>query len=145
MNDPRSGESDADASAAAESQPDKDESAETIRVGSPFAVDPNPEFPGTPTASTTNTTATAVSPEVFYDVGPLRYTALGAVAAAVLVLLFAIPATWWFPSGGTLIAALGCVLSIFGMYSPIPKRSAAVLAVHVVIFLFCYGRIITQG
>ena len=115
------------------------EPEETIRVGSPFAIDPDPVA----TASIVHPKKSA-SPEAFYDVGPLRYTALGAVAAAVMVLVFAIAAAWWFPSGGTLITGLGCVLSIFGLYSPIPKRSAGCLFLHVALFTLCYARTIAS-
>ena len=77
--------------------------------------------------------------------GPLRYMALGAVAAAIIVLLFGVPAMWWFPPGGTLIASLGCLLSIFGMYSPSPKRAAGLLAIHIVLFVICYARVLAEG
>ena len=72
-----------------------------VRVGSPF------RFEASPIAGTKIQRPLA-KPEAFYDVGPLRYTAMGAVAAAVLVLGFAAAAAWWFPGGGTIIAALGC-------------------------------------
>ena len=101
--------------------------ADEVRVGSPFAVDPTvPEAPR--------------RIEPFYDVGPIRYTAMGAVAASVMVLAFAAIAAWWFPSGGALIAALGCVLSIFGMYSTFRITSVSLLAVHLVLFVVSYGR-----
>ncbi len=96
-----------------------------IRNGSPFAVDPLEH---------------AASGELIYDVGPVRYTAMGAVAAAVMVLGFASIAAWWFPAGGTLIAALGCVLSIFGMYSAFRITSATLLALHLCLFVVSYAR-----
>lgn len=101
--------------------------AESIRVGSPFANDPLTSPPNRPI-------------EPFYDVGPIRYTAMGAVAASVMVLGFAAVATWWFPSGGALIAALGCVLSIFGMYSAFRITSVSLLAIHLALFVVSYGR-----
>ncbi|MDG2219922.1 MAG: hypothetical protein P8L85_00980 [Rubripirellula sp.] len=98
-----------------------------IRVGSPFAVDP--------------TIPAAERPiEAFYDVGPIRYTAMGAVAASIMVLGFASVAAWWFPTGGALIAALGCVLSIFGLYSAFRKTAISLLAVHLVLFVLSYSR-----
>lgn len=118
---------------------DESEPQETIRVGSPFAVDPAASSADSPA---TQTISPKVSPELFYDVGPLRYTAMGAVAAAVMVLGFAIAAAWWFPAGGTLIAALGCLLSIFGLYSPVPMRSAGCLVLHAALFIVCYARTI---
>ena len=105
-----------------------DSSGETvIRVGSPFAVDPFAPDP-------------AKKIEPFYDVGPLRYTAMGAVAASVMVLVFAATATWWFPAGGALIAALGCVLSIFGLYSTFRLASSGLLALHLSLFVLSYVR-----
>ena len=63
-----------------------------IRVGSPFRVDPK-------AISGTVIQRPRSQPETFYDVGPLRYTALGAVGAATMVLVFAAVAAWWFPGG----------------------------------------------
>jgi hypothetical protein len=103
------------------------EAIESIRIGSPFAVDPMAQI-------------AKRQIEPFYDVGPVRYTAMGAVAASVMVLGFATAAAWWFPGGGALIAALGCVLSIFGMYSVFRLTSVALLALHLVLFVISYGR-----
>lgn len=97
--------------------------AAQVRRGSPFAIDP----------------VTVRPVDNFVDMGPIRYTAMGAVAASILVLAFAAAATWWFPAGGTLIAALGCVLSIFGLYSTHKLISAGLLAVHLSLFVVCYG------
>jgi hypothetical protein len=94
-----------------------------IRRGSPFASDP----------------VTVKPVDNFVDRGPMRYTAIGAVAASILVLAFAAAATLWFPAGGTLIAALGCVLSIFGLYSTYRITSAGLLAIHLSLFVVCYG------
>lgn len=94
-----------------------------IRKGSPFAIDP----------------ATVPPIDNFVDMGPIRYTAMGAVAASILVLCFAAAAAWWFPIGGTLIAALGCVLSIFGLYSTYRITSAGLLVIHLSLFVVCYS------
>jgi hypothetical protein len=109
---------------------------EAIRVGSPFAVDPNP-------IAGTSIQRRRVKPEAFYDVGPLRYTALGAVSAALLVLGFAAAAAWWFPGGGTIIAALGCALSIFGLYSNRKMTASGCLVLHLLLFMISYSRAIT--
>ncbi|MEE2934794.1 MAG: hypothetical protein VYA84_02240 [Planctomycetota bacterium] len=105
----------------------EDTSTTNIRVGSPFAVDP-----------TVPAAERAIEP--FYDVGPIRYTAMGAVAAAIMVLGFASVAAWWFPSGGALVAALGCVLSVFGLYSAFRKTAISLLAIHLALFVFSYSR-----
>ena len=104
--------------------------ANAVRIGSPFAVDPIDPLSGIP----------AKRIEPFLDVGPIRYTAMGAVAASIMVLGFASAAAWWFPAGGALIAALGCVLSIFGLYSSYRFTSALLLAVHLCLFVVSYGR-----
>ena len=101
-----------------------------IRIGSPFAVDPIDPLAGIP----------AKRIEPFLDVGPIRYTAMGAVAASVMVLGFAGAAAWWFPTGGALIAALGCALSIFGLYSTYRFTSVGLLAIHLCLFVVSYGR-----
>ena len=110
---------------------DGDDQPIDVRVGSPFtegtAVPPPPLIESN-------------EAESIYDVGPLRYTAMGAVIAAAMVLFFAAIAAWWFPPGGTLIAALGCVLAIMGMFSHFRKISAAVLVLQVLLFLTSYSR-----
>ena len=101
-----------------------------VRIGSPFAVDPLPYNPDRPI-------------EQVIDGGPLRYTATGAVAAAAMVLVFAAAAAWWFPAGGTMIAALGCLLSVFGLYSAYRYTSASFLLFNLALFVLCYGRTIS--
>lgn len=101
-----------------------------VRTGSPFAVDPVPQRPQRPI-------------ETIIDGGPLRYTATGAVVAALMVMAFAVVAAWWFPGGGTMIAALGCVLSIFGLYSSYRITASATLVIHLGLFVLCYGRSIS--
>lgn len=98
-----------------------------IRVGSPFATDPFAHDPERPV-------------ENLYDIGPMKYTALGAVSASVMVVGFAAAAAYFFPLGGTLIAALGCGLSIFGMYSSYRRAATGLLAIHVGLFVLSYGR-----
>jgi hypothetical protein len=122
----------ADTEDAARDQPIAANLADTsgespIRFGSPFAIDPISTRPARPI-------------ERLYDVGPVRYTAMGAVAASVMVLGFAGAGAWWFPAGGALIAALGCVLSIFGLYSTHRLASAGLLAIHLCLFVLSYGR-----
>ena len=102
-------------------------SSAAIRVGSPFAVDPTGIIPTKPV-------------EVFYDVGSLRYTAMGSVAAATMVIGFALAALLWFPAGGALIAGLGCLLSIFGLYSSYRKSALLLLFTHLGIFVMTYFR-----
>lgn len=113
--------------------PFKSEAAEqgegAIRHGSPFAVDPAWDAPLEPR-----------EPELFLDVGPLKYTAMGAVAASAMVVLFASAAAYWFPGGGTLIAGLGSVLAIFGLYSHYRLRALLCLIAHLVLFMVAYGR-----
>jgi hypothetical protein len=116
----------------------QNEPPEMIRSGSPFKTDPE----ATAAVFVEVQSSRNSTPEVIYDVGPLRYTAMGSVAAAVMVMGFAAAAALWFPAGGTLIAALGCLLSIFGLYSPIPMWSAGCLVVHAALFLLCYARAI---
>ena len=111
-----------------------DDAGEVIRVGSPFAKDPELLWDGAIAASR--------RPQSFYDLGPLRYTAIGAASASLMVLGFASAASLWFPGGGTLIAALGCALAIFGLYSSYRKLSAACLILHLLLFIFCYSQAI---
>lgn len=101
----------------------------TIRVGSPFAKDP---FEADADRWI----------EAFHDIGPLRYTAMGAVSASTMVAAFAAAACYFFPIGGVLIAGLGCVLSLFGMYSSYRYTAGGLLAIHLCLFMISYGRIL---
>jgi hypothetical protein len=107
-----------------------------IREGSPFAVDPEPlsqqhELEDAP-----------VPAEVFYDIGPMRYMALGAVLAAAVVLLFSAASAYWFPAGGILVAGLGCFLAFLGFFSPRPRTAGGLLIVHLCLFVTAYVRML---
>ncbi|MDV6029767.1 MAG: hypothetical protein F9B45_06595 [Phycisphaera sp. RhM] len=67
---------------------------------------------------------------------------MGASSAAVVVLVFAALGTWWFPAGGALVAVLGTVLSIVGLFSRRRFRYAAIgtLPLHMVLFVLSYAR-----
>lgn len=104
---------------------------EMVRCGSPFA-------PG----SVESVLPTPASIESLHDVGSIKYMALGAVTAAVMVLLFDSVAAWWFPAGGLLIAGLGCGLSLFGMISKYRVAAAGLLIAHAVLLLMSYQRIL---
>ncbi len=110
-----------------------------IRVGSPFAVDP-PERLVTTSGDSSRSISNDI--EAFYDVGTIRYTAMGAVLASVMVLGFGGVAAWWFPAGGVMIAALGCGLSLFGMASVYRFTSIGLLVAHLGMFLYSYSRAI---
>ncbi|TWU21476.1 hypothetical protein Pla52o_36620 [Novipirellula galeiformis] len=101
-----------------------------IRVGSPFATEPEPN----PQA--------VQAEDIYFQATPLRYTSIGAVVAATMVVFFAVAATAWFPVGGTMIAGLGCLLSILGLYSHLRVPAAGLLAVHLVLFVTSYSRIL---
>ncbi len=104
------------------------ESELPIRVGSPFAAEPQ------------QAERNSKPIEAVYDVGPIRYTAMGAVAASAMVLAFGAVAAWWFPSGGVMIAALGCGLSLFGMASVYRYTSIVLLVLQLGLFLLSYSR-----
>ena len=98
-----------------------------VRVGSPFAVDPR-------------AAASPAPAESLQELGPMKYTAMGAVSASMLVVGFAAAAAYFFPAGGTLVAALGCLLSILGMYSSYRFAAACLLTLHLCLFVLSYGR-----
>ena len=106
-----------------------------IRVGSPFREDPK----GVAAASAAPVPQTPVS---YADFGPFLYTAMGASSAAVVVLLFAAAGAFWFPTGGALVAILGTVLSIIGLFSTRKFRYAAIamLPLHMTLFFVSYAR-----
>ncbi len=109
-----------------------------VRVGSPFRVDPSDlATPSEPAKKLT------LSGEAAYgEYGPFLYTAMGASSAAVVVLVFAALGTWWFPAGGALVAVLGTILSIIGLFSRRRFRYAAIgtLPLHMALFFLSYAR-----
>lgn len=101
-----------------------------VRVGSPFAVDP-PELAFQYASFPTDRGG-------FDDAGPLRYTAMGAVAASAMVVAFAAASVAWFPAGGVMIALLGCALAIFGLFSSYRLAAMGLLVVHLGLFVANY-------
>ncbi|OYP28228.1 hypothetical protein [Rhodopirellula sp. MGV] len=117
--------------AAAESDT---ETEPTIRVGSPFRVDPPPQR---------QVVVQQASGEAVYaDYGPFLYTSMGAASAAIVVLAFAILGYFWFPAGGALVTMLGTLLSLVGVFSEKRFRLAAITALplHAGLFFLCYMR-----
>ena len=109
-----------------------EQSDATIRTGSPFS--PGSEQPLNHAAASSS----PLSAQQVHDVGVMKYTAMGAVAASILVAGFAAIAMFWFPVGGILIAALGCFLSLFGLMSHFQRTAALMLVVHLCFFVFGY-------
>lgn len=106
-----------------------------VRVGSPFA-------PGTASAPSIKSSPT-VSAVSLAELNALMYLAMGATAAAVLVLLFAILGTILFPVGGLMVATLGVVLAVLGIFSK-QKRyqwtAASMIPLHITAAGVCYFR-----
>lgn len=117
---------------SSERHPDAQDT-EAVRVGSPFVsgsakATPPPLEPPAP-----------LTADQIHEVGVLRYTAMGSVAAAILVAFFAAIAMFWFPVGGILIAALGCILSLFGLMSQFKKMATGLLVAHLAFFVLSYS------
>lgn len=113
--------------------------AEEVRIGSPFREDPADLPAGGPDLPPPTPAAIEAA---YADFGPFLYTAMGASAAAVVVFLFAAAGAWWFPTGGALVAILGTVLSIVGLFSTRRYRYAAIamLPLHMALFFLSYAR-----
>lgn len=114
-----------------------DQSNESIRIGSPFRQDPS-DLPAAADASI----GLASGEAAYGEFGPFQYTAMGAATAAVVVLGFAALGAVWFPPGGALVAVLGTVLSITGLFATKRFRYAAsaTLPLHMGLFVLCYSR-----
>lgn len=82
--------------------------------------------------------APEVLPEPLTD-GVMKYTAKGSATASLMVVFFASAAAWWFPTGGVLIAGLGCGLAVGGMFSDYRLPSAGLLLVHLGLFFASYS------
>ena len=117
-----------------ESKDAKNASEQAIRTGSPFRGTPQPAIRPVPVVGSGETS--------YADLGPFRYTAMGAALAAALVVAFASLGAWWFPVGGVLVAMLGAVLSVVGMFSTTKLRFVAIgsLAAHAGLFFVSYLR-----
>jgi len=107
---------------------------EAVRAGSPFRIDP-------PDLNSTDAEIGEVE-AVYADYGPFLYTAMGASLSAALVLIFAAAGSLWFPAGGAIVAVLGTVLSIVGLFAARRFRWAALgcLPLHVGLFFLSYAR-----
>lgn len=117
---------------------DSDEITDTpteYRKGSPFRGDPFDE----PLEDLVEADASAVTkvPEIL-DVGVMRSTASGAAIASLIILVFAAASAWTFPSGGIAVSALGCLMAVVGMTSPMSKTSIGCLLLHVSLFAVCF-------
>ncbi len=109
--------------------------AETeVRTGSPFKSDPLTTSSGSIAGGRD---AAAAVPEML-DVGAGRTTAIGAVWASAIILLFAAAALWTFPSGGTIVSGLGSLLAVIGLASPYVKSSLVCLVGHLGLFIACF-------
>jgi hypothetical protein len=108
---------------------------ELPRAGDPFA-------PGSMTdvvpAAIDETGKVSSAPEVLTD-GAMKYTAKGSAAASLMVLLFAVAAMYWFPTGGVLVAALGSGLAVGGLFSDYRLPATCLLLVHLGLFFACYA------
>lgn len=120
--------------------PPPDEASD-VRVGSPFADHPADAATAPardPVAGDHPTDAA----EALWHVGPIGYTALGAVFAAAIASVFAAVAAWYFPSGAIAVAALGCGLALFGLGSPRRIAAAVFVLVNLGLFLLSIARVI---
>lgn len=113
-------------------EPTEESGQEAIRVGSPFRD-----------ASVVKPARAAEA--AYADYGPFLYIAMGASVAAAIVLIFAAAGSWWFPPGGALVATLGVILSIVGIFSTRRYRLAAIalLPMHMGLFVLSYTRSLT--
>ncbi len=119
-----------------------------VRLGSPFASDPPTAASAERVSNATElessgTKAESSGGEYRWQLGPLRYTALGAVFAAALASGFALAAAWYLPSGAIAVATLGCGLALFGLHSPRPITAALLVLVHLALFLLSLVRVVT--
>lgn len=113
-------------------------SVDEVHVGSPFRQDPE----DLPAESPAGVIFTASGEAAYGEFGPFLYTAMGASSAAVVVLFFAAAGAFWFPTGGALVAVLGTVLSIVGLFAAKRFRYAAfaTLPMHMTLFFLSYVR-----
>ncbi|WP_146401752.1 hypothetical protein [Planctomycetes bacterium CA13] len=127
-----------------DSDPDNNKPIDVVRVGSPFRGEPFGPATSMQGESANRSLATgpqAFSPEdIYFQASPLRYTAMGSVAASAMVVLFAATAAVWFPIGTAMTAGLGCLLSVFGLYSPHRLLASGLLVVHLMLFLYSYSQ-----
>lgn len=110
-------------------------SGTSTRAGSPFRG-------GADSAAQGNPFKTQAIEAAYGEFGPFVYTAMGGSIAAVVVLAFSALGAFWFPAGGALVAILGIVLSVIGMFGTKRFRYAAIAVapIHMGLFLLSYVR-----
>lgn len=112
-------------------------SEEEIRTGSPFA---EPDSQLSAAITLTPVTTAEADFDLIEDGLPIRYTALGAVASATMLVAFAVAAAAWFPGGGVVITLLGCALAIYGFASRRRRIAGVLLATHLGLLVLSYAR-----
>ena len=102
-------------------------------------VDDTPDRVGSPFAAAPSGKKTQRQPVVaLHASGPLQYTAMGGVVAATMLLVFAIFALAWYPTGGCIIAALGCATATLGLHSKFKRTTTGMLVTHACLFVACF-------
>ena len=127
----------------------QDDATEDIRVGSPFAESPETlgvdQSPSAESSEAKTSDLDTLAEDVYFVASPFRYTAMGAVAASAMVVVFGLSALIWFPVGATMIAGLGCLLSILGLYSHRRMLAGILLVTHLSIFAITYATIVLSS
>lgn len=102
-------------------------------------VDDTPDRVGSPFSAAPSGKTTQHRPVIaLHDMGPLQYTAMGGVVAATMLLGFALIALAWYPSGGCIIAALGCGTATLGLHSKFKRTTTGMLVTHACLFVACF-------
>ncbi|MEM6776322.1 MAG: hypothetical protein AAF670_01625 [Planctomycetota bacterium] len=102
---------------------------EEIRRGSPFA-EPDRQAVTVPALRG----EVMPSPNQPIDVG----VAMAAPLASIIVMLFAAACCVWFPGGGLVVAPLGSLLALIGLFTKRRVVSAVLLTSHIAVFFACY-------
>lgn len=107
------------------------------RKGSPFA-------PGTakPSEAITSAFQRLVVDQETIGEGVWRETAASAAFASLMLVAFALLATFYFPAGGLAIAVLGIGMAFFGLSSRYKRLSIACIATHGILLSVCYVAIL---
>ncbi|MEM9587749.1 MAG: hypothetical protein AAGA03_10760 [Planctomycetota bacterium] len=118
-------------------------STAAIRVGSPFALvfdEATAKSHGFAPPADTIRKVLSESDVRLYEAAGILYPAMGATIASAMVLTFATLSVWLFPGGGLMVAGLGSVLGICGLFSKYRWTSAGLILANLTCFLFCFAQ-----
>ena len=95
---------------------------------------------GSPFAAGTALPLDVVGQQIDFETGVWRETVLGGLFASFIMLVFSVPAIFFFPSGAVMISALGCLLGIMALASRRPLLALSATCANLIVLALGFGQ-----